>query len=1047
MQRILQNWLSALPAVWQFLVRNQKRTVGAFGGALCLTFFMAGSVLAQDAGTVEGTVTDASTGEALPGANVVLVGTQQGAATDSEGDYIIQGVEPGSYSVRATFLGYRQSIQENIEVQAGETSTVNFSLQQQEQALDELVVVGYGEQERQSVTAAVSQVSSEDLEDVQSTSLDQALQGQAAGVEVTSAGSPGSGAMVRIRGLSTTNNNDPLFVVDGVPTGGIEGLNPGDIGSIEILKDASAAAIYGSRASNGVVLVSTKSGQEGDFQVNFNSSIGLQRVPESKWIDVLNTQQYDSFNTKLAENTEDVSVPAQLANDSYPNQTVNWQDAVFQTGVTTMNSIGVSGGSDDAQYRVSAGYTSEEGAIIETGFERFSARVNSSFDLGRFDVSENLSLTHRKQRPMRTNEVLGLAQRFPPYLSVRDASNEGGFNGPDQADGFDDPSPVRQQENGYEHDKITKVLGNLTAEARIVEGLTVRQVLGIDAEYGTYDNFQPPFREGEFESQDYSAITESRFSVFSPITTSTLNYNQTFGSHTVSAVGGYELNVTNYSDATVEGRNPLTEIEVPQSITEEQQLDGVEGTDVLQSVFGRVNYDYEGRYLLQASLRRDGYSRFGPQSKQGLFPSGSVGWVLSEEAFLSDVSALSNLKLRGSYGVTGNNNAIDRYEYQATVQTGFGYPLSGGTATGASIVGMANENLRWETSTSLNVGADIGLFDQALTFTAEYYQNTTDDILLQISLPGSFGYPGDPRANTGSVESSGLEFTAGYQSQNSGAFTWSVDANFSTSSNEVVSLGQGNPLTGASWQQAEGTSTRIEEGQPIWYFWGWKVDRLFQEDDFDNNGNLQGDLPDQAGPENNPKPGDIKFVDVNGDGRIDDDDRTKVGNPHPDYYYGLTGTVALGNFDASVSLQGAAGHQILRDYAYWIEGMQRINNHSTKVLDHWSPNNTDTDVPRPVAGSGDPNQNNRMSDRWISDADYLRIKRLTLGYALPITSDHVRRARLYLQSENLYTFTGYPGYDPEVGARDSETGDNSRGIDTGQYVQPRSFRVGVQLNF
>jgi TonB-linked SusC/RagA family outer membrane protein len=1013
---------------------------------LFVSFALVGEVVAQETGTVRGTVTDADNGEVLPGANVVMVGTQQGAATNADGEYAIKGIEPGTYSIRASFLGYQEVVRENVQVRAGETSTINFSLQQQQQALDELVVVGYGEQERGDVTAAVSQVSSEDLEDIQTTSVDQALQGQASGVEVTSAGSPGSGAIVRIRGLSTTNNNDPLFVVDGVPTGGIEGLNPGDIESIEVLKDASAAAIYGSRAANGVVLVSTKSGREGDFQVNFSSSMGVQRVPEGNRLDLLNTQQYDEFNTTLAQNTPDVSVPSRLANDAYENQTVDWQDAVFQSGVTTTNSLGVSGGSENAQYRVSLGYTSEEGAIIETGFERYSARVNSSFDLGRFNVSENLSITYRKQRPMRTNEVLGLAQRYPPYLSVRDESNVGGFNGPDQADGFDDPSPVRIQENGYEHDKITKVLGNLTGEARIVEGLTFRQVAGLDAEYGTYDNFEPPFREGEFESQDYSTITENRFSVFSPLITSTLNFDRTFESHSVSAVGGYELNVTYFSDSEVDGRNPLTLIEVPQSITEETSVDGIEGTDVLQSVFGRVNYNYDGRYLLQASLRRDGYSRFGPQNKNGLFPSGSVGWVLSEESFLEDASSLSNLKLRGSYGITGNNNAVDRYEYQATVTTGFEYPLSGGPAAGASIVGMANENLRWETSRSLNVGADIGLFGQALTFTAEYYKNTTEDILLQVSLPGSFGFAADPRANTGTVESSGFEFAAGYQSQNSEGFNWSVDANFSTASNEVTSLGRGNPLTGADWQQAEGTSTRIEEGEPIWFFWGWKVDRLFQEDDFDENGNLQDGIPDQAGSENDPQPGDVKFVDVNGDGVITDEDRTRVGSPHPDFFYGLSGSVTFKNFDASVSLQGAAGNQILRDYAYWTEGMQRINNHSTKVLDHWTPNNTDTDIPRAVAGSGDPNENNRMSDRWISDGDYLRIKRLTIGYELPF-GDRLRRARLYVQSENLYTFTGYEGYDPEVSARDSETGDASRGIDTGQYVQPRSFRVGVQLDF
>lgn len=1050
MQRVLRIWLSTRGRDLDGVQGNgARRLLGIFVLAGVLALAGAGDAVAQEGGTIQGTVSDAQTGESLPGANIVLVGTEQGAATNAQGEYTLQDVDPGAYSIRASFLGYEQRVRENVQVQAGETTTVNFSLRQREQALDELVVVGYGQQERQDVTAAVSQVSAQQLEDIEATTLDQALQGQAPGVEVTSAGSPGTGAMVRIRGLVTTNNNNPLYVVDGVPTGGIEGLNVSDIESIEILRDASATAIYGSRGSNGVILISTKTGTEGDLRVDFNSSVGFQSVPESNWIDVMDTQQYDEFNTRLANNSDDVSVPARLQNDSYTNQTVDWQDAVFQTGLTTNNNLAVSGGSETAQYRVSVGYTHEEGAVIETGFERYSARVNSSYDLGRFNVSENVSVSYRKQRPMRTNEVLGLAQRYPPYLSVYD--NQGGFNGPDQADGFDDPSPVRQQENGFEHDKITKVLGNVTGEAQITDGLSLRSIWGLDAEVGTYDNIQPPFREGEFESQDFTSIVETRFSVFSPTVTTTLNYDRTFGSHSVNTVGGYELDPTFFSDSVIDGRNTLSPLQVPGEVNDEINVDGGETVDVLESWFGRVNYNFDGRYLAQVSLRRDGYSRFGPDNKYGLFPAASLGWVVSEESFLADTEGLSNLKLRGSYGVTGNNNAVNPYQYQPVLVSGYQYPLQGGFVDGVTIEGMSNRDLLWETATQMNVGLDLGFFDQALTFTAEYYQNTTEDILLDISLPGSFGYAGSPQANTGTVETSGLEFTLGYQSRSTGDFTWSVDANVSTSSNEITDLGFGNPITGADYQQAEGTSTRIDEGQPIWYFWGWEVDRLFQEDDFDGDGNLNDEHADQAGGAE-PAPGDVKFVDQNGDGVINGDDRTRVGSPHPDFYYGLTASVTWNNLDASVALQGAAGHQILRDYAYWTEGMQRINNHSTRVLDAWTPNNTDTDVPRVVAGSADPNGNNRMSDRWISDGDYLRVKRLTLGYELPFSSERVNRARVYVQSQNLFTLTGYEGYDPEVSARDTDnTGeqasDASRGIDTGQYVQPRVFRFGVQLGF
>ncbi len=1038
---MLKDWASIPGFICNAISAKTGRVLGILLVGAVLFLFAAEMAVAQQGGTIRGTVTEASTGEPLPGANILLVDSDRGTATGVDGTFRISNVEPGTYTVRVSFIGYRESVREGVRVQAGETSQLRFSLQEQEQALDEIVVVGYGQQERQDVTAAVSQVSSETLEDVQSTSVDEALQGLASGVEVTSAGPPGQGAIVRIRGLATTNNNEPLYVVDGVPTGGIEGLNPGDIQSVEVLKDASAAAIYGSRASNGVVLISTKSGQEGEMRVSFNSSVGYQSVPESRWLDVMNTNQYVDFNRTLA-NTSEIDAPANIQGSDGDNLTQNtdWQDAIFRTGMTSNNTLGVSGGSETAQYRVSLGYTREEGAVIETGFERYSMRVNSSFDLGRFDISENLSLTHRVRDPMRAqapmgvSEVVGLAQRYPPYIPIRNPENPGGFQGPISGDGFDDPNPVRIQRLGSEDYKTSKLVGNVTAEAQIIEGLTFRQVLGIDAEYQTYDYFEPSFEDGDFQQQGQADIQEQRFSNFSPISTTTLNLDQSFGVHNLSAVAGYEINVTNYSDLTATGQNPLTdEIEVPGAV-QGDQIGGIEGTDVLQSLFGRVTYDYDGRYLLQGALRRDGYSRFGPNSKYGLFPSGSVGWVLSEEAFLSDVSFLSNLKLRGSYGITGNNQSLDRYEYQSTVSTGFEYPTEGATAAGASVVGLSNETLQWETTTTMNVGVDVGLFGQALTFTGEYYRNTTEDILLLVTLPPSFGFAGDPRSNTGAVESSGFEFTAGYESQSGGNLHWSLNANFSTSSNEVTSLGAGNPITGATWQQAEGTSTRIAEGQPIWYFYGHKMDGLFQEgDDFTNQPNAE--------------PGDVRFVDVDGDDDIDTDDKTKIGSPHPDFYYGLRGTVTWNNVDLGVSLQGAAGHQILRDYAYWLEGMQRFGNHATTVLDHWTPQNTDTDVPRPIIGSEDENNNNRISSRWISDGDYLRVQRVTLGYELPFDLSRVRRARVYVQAENLFTITSYPGYDPEVGARDSATGDQSRGIDTGQYVQPRSLRVGVNLDF
>ena len=992
-------------------------------------------------GTITGTVTDSTTGDPLPGVNVVIEGTNQGAATGANGTYRIENVEPGTYPLRASFVSYRDVVVEGVEVQADQTTTVNFALAPATEALDEVVVVGYGEQQRREVTGSISQVSSESLADVQATSPEKALQGLAAGVQVTNGGPPGSGARVRIRGLSTVNNTNPLFIVDGVEVGGLEAVNVSDIESIEVLKDASAAAIYGSRASGGVVLISTKSGQPGELRVSFSSSYGLRRATER--LDLLNTQQYVDYTTEMQENAG-LEPPARFDQDGFStNENTDWQDAVFQQGFITNNNLAVSGGSEDATYRLSLGYAKEQGTIIETGFERFSLRANSSFDLGRITLSENLALTYRERDNLRNSNVLGLAQRMPPYLNVRDSDNPGGFDGLDLVDLADDQNPVRVQELGSSRSGETKLFGNLTAELQIIEGVSLQSVLGVDYAEGVRENFTPSFRTGDFQGQDFAEIRENRFTFFQPVSTTTLNVNQGVGNHEVSGTFGFEVQNTSVKRISGNGRNLLTnDVRVIGSVQEGINLGGGEGDDVLVSYFGRVNYNYAGRYLLEGALRRDGYSRFGPNDKWGIFPSVSAGWNIAEEAFLED-TPLSELKLRGSWGLTGNNNALGRYEWQSTVGTGFRYNFNGNAVRGAGVPSLSNRSLRWETSESINVGVDLGLREQAFTFSAEYYQNTTEDILLPISLPGSFGFPGGSRANTGSVETSGFEFTAGYQGRSTGAFNWSVDANFATASNEVTSLGLGSPITGINWGTGTNLANRVVEGESLWHFYGWKVDRILQPDDFNQDGSLREGIPIQ----DNAAPGDIKFQDIDGNGEINDEDRVDLGSPHPTYFYGLTARATWNNFDVSLSLEGQGGNKILQQYKFWTQGMTRPFNAETAVLDRWAPENPDGDMPRAI--SGDPNDNARMSDRFLDEGDYLRLQRLTIGYDLPIqqlglAQTTVRSARIYLQSENLLTLTGYEGYDPEVVGGGNDV---SFAVDQGTYVQPRTFLVGLQLNF
>lgn len=991
-------------------------------------------------GTITGTVTDSTTGEPLPGVNVVVEGTNQGAATGANGNYTISNVEPGTYSMRASFVSYQDVVVEDVEVQDGQTTTVDFAMVPATEALDEVVVVGYGEQQRRDITGSISQVSSESLQDIQVTSPEEALQGLAAGVQVTGGGVPGSGARVRIRGLSTVNNTNPLFIVDGVEVGGLEAVDVSNIASIEVLKDASAAAIYGSRASGGVVLISTKSGEPGALRVDFRSSYGIQQVPNQ--LDLLNTAQYVDYTTEMQQNAG-LEPPARFDQDGFSeNANTDWQDAVFQQGFITTNNLAVSGGSEDATYRLSLGYAQEKGTVIETGFERFSLRANSDFDLGPVTLSENLALTHREQSNLR-GDILGLAQRMPPYLNVRDPDNPGGYDGLDLVDLADDQNPVRLQELGYSRNSETKIFGNLTAELQLIDGITLRSVLGADYAQGLGENYTPSFRTGDFQGQDFASIGENRFTFFQPVSTTTLDLNQGVGSHQVSGTFGFEVQNTFFKNISGNGRNNLTnEVRVIGSVQEGISVGGSEGEDVLVSYFGRVNYNYDGRYLLEGAIRRDGYSRFGPNDKWGIFPSVSLGWNVAEEAFMAE-TPLSQLKLRGSWGLTGNNNALGRYEWQSTVGTGFRYNFNGTDVRGAGVPSLSNRDLRWETSESINVGIDVGVLDQALTFTAEYYQNTTEDILLPISLPGSFGFPGGSRANTGSVETTGFEFAAGYQSFGTGAFNWQVNANFSTASNEVTSLGLGSPITGVNWGTGTNLANRVVEGEALWHFYGWRVDRIFQAEDFNEDGSLRDGIPMQS----NAAPGDIKFQDLDGNGTINAEDRVDLGSPHPTYFYGLTASATWRQFDVSLSLQGQGGNQILQQYKFWTQGMTRPFNAETEVLNRWTPENPDSDMPRAI--SGDPNNNARMSDRFLSDGDYLRLQRLTIGYDLPIqqlglTPTTVRSARIYVQSQNLLTITGYEGYDPEVIGGGN---DNNFAVDDGSYVLPRTFLVGLQLNF
>lgn len=998
--------------------------LGFHGRARAQEHEVAGQVTADDGGV-------------LPGVNIVVKGTTLGTTTDVEGRYTIGAPSPQDTLV-FSYVGFVTR-----EEPINGRSTIDVTLTPDTEMLGEVVVVGYGTQGRESVTAAISKVTGDQVAEAPVPDAAEALQGRTPGVTVAG-DAPGEAPQVRIRGLTTPNNNSPLFVVDGVPVGNTLGVNANNIESVEVLKDASAASIYGSRAAGGVVLVTTKRGSQREgIHTEFSSYVGVQQA--WKEVDLMNTQQYVNAWTDIYQRSGD-PVPPRLEQLGSGAPSYDYQDLLFRTAPTMNYDLAFSGGGESAQYRISLGYLSQEGTIVNSGFDRYSLAVNTDFQIDRFRVGESLSVVHMERDNVRTaggRSILEHLTKFAPYLQPRDPDNPGGFNGPDQIDNNDAENPIRIQELGTDQRNETRMTGNVYGELDLIEGLTLRSVLGMETYFSNDYAFTPSFSDGEFHGLENAELSEVRTTFFSPITTTTLTYDQSFGAHSVNAVGGFEAWFALSRSAGAQGVNSLSnELKLPGTVEDDIAV-GSRTRDVMLSSFGRLTYNYDGRYIIQGSIRRDGYSRFGQENRFGIFPSISVGWNVAEEAFMEG-SPFDMLKLRGSWGEVGNNNAVGAYETQATVNTNYFYvDAEGNIVSAATIPALSNQALKWETTQMTNVGFDFAILDNALDFTAEYYRNTTQDVLLTVPLPGSFGFIVDPRFNTGDVQTDGFEFSLGYRGD-SGGFGWDFTVNFGTASNEVTRLGLGSPINGAHYGGPSHDITRVEEGEPLYFFFGHKVDRLYQESDF-TNGELNDDLPQ---PAEDVQPGDIKFKDVDGDGDVDTEDRTNIGNPMPDYTYGLNATLHWKNVDLSAFLQGAGGHQIYRAWAFWSEGMTRIFNGETTILNRWTPENTDTDVPRGVVG--DPAGNTRPSERWVEDGDYLRLKLVTLGYTIPSRlTGGIQNLRLYVQSRNLLTFTGYDGYDPEVGVWSDNPGDftSDFGVDFGQMPQPRTFTFGVQLGF
>ncbi|WP_117881659.1 SusC/RagA family TonB-linked outer membrane protein [Aureibaculum luteum] len=996
---------------------------------IALVMICTQSVLAQTK-TVSGTVID-SDGMTLPGVTILVVGTSNGVTTDFDGKYQIEDVS-ATDQLSFSFIGMSTQT-----ITVGEQATINVTLLVSAEALDEVVVVGYGTQSRAEVTGAISSIDSDELAALPVATAEQALQGRASGVTVINSGSPGTAPIVRIRGLGTVGNNNPLYVIDGVITGSLAGISTNDIESVNVLKDASTTAIYGSQGSNGVVMVTTKKGKSGKAKISFNTYAGFQDITQR--YDVLNTQQYLQYASDAYGFTP--SSP-----NSSSNAETNWQDEIFQSGLIQNYDLSASGGNENSNYRFSAGILDQEGAVVGTGFKRYSFRANSGFTSGKFKFGETMAISFNNQNPELQSggrSIIEHAIKMAPYLSVYNADNLGGFQGPDNTlDGQDSENPVRIMTLGNNLNKTTAITGSLFAEFEIIEGLKFKSQVGLD--YYTYSNnrFVPSYNDdsvaGAFTgSQLFASITKNT-GVGQTITfTNSLNYEKTIADvHNFDVLLVAEKYENNTSYINAASQNLISD-EVDQVSDQGSALKSESFETNRIGYLGRVNYNYDGKYIFAASIRRDASSRFGENNRWGTFPSLALGWNIAKESFMGD-SKFSNLKIRGSWGLVGNDN-ISNYLYSPTLTSDFTYPIGGVAAVGTTAAGLANPDLKWEETTMVNIGLDFGLFNEKVTGSIEYYKNTSDDLLMSRTTPVSLGFhAGSITENVGSVETNGFELNLGYNHYGDD-FSWSANLNLGTSKNEVKSLGQLTEITGALFEGSD--ISRISVGESLFYFYGLETDGIYQTQ-------AEVDAVFTANPgQTTVQPGDIRFVDHSGDGDITSDDRVVIGNPYPDVTYGLNLSGDYKNWDLNLFIAGVAGNDVYNTNIYDLEGMPRLFNAGTAVLDRWTPTNASNSVPR----AGGAPQNVAISDRFVEDGSYTRLKNISLGYTLPenVFGEKLFSSfRIYVSGQNLITLSDYSGLDPEIG--NSTVLTNSAfetGIDRGNYPQPKTFLLGLQVTF
>lgn len=987
----------------------------------------------QQAKTVTGTVTDVS-GEPIIGANIRIKGTTTGTITDIDGNFSIEA-KPQSV-IEVSYIGYLTQ-----ETVINNQKSIRFLLKEDTKTLDEVVVIGYGVQKKADLTGSVANINTEKLNTQSNANIGQALQGKIAGVDIVSqGGAPGSGTRIMVRGIGTLNNASPLYIVDGMYMNSIDHINPNDIASIDVLKDASSAAIYGSRAANGVIIVTTKEGSNTEGKPIIDLSVNLGISTASKFLDMLDAKGWAEVTT-IARQA--IGKPAlDMATDLANKPDNDWQDIMFRPALMQNYNLSVKGGGKYSTYYTGLGYFNQDGIVKGTNYQRYNIQSKNDYKRGIFSAGTNLIISFSHDKPLHQElrgGMIGTILQSVPTLEKYDDTREGGYGGT-YGDVVNIPHPLAIIDDNImdRYNENVKIFANLYAQIELFKGLKYKLNLTPDFSFERYKNYLNKYDFG-LATNSITQLTERQRRRRNILVENLLTFDRTFGEHKISALAGYTYQDSRFRHIQAYGEGLPQGLEEIDAATTNRSNEGNSWRSVLTSILGRVFYSYQNKYLFTATIRRDGSSKFGKNNRYGYFPSFSLGWNVAEEKFMENVHWLDQLKLRGGYGVLGNQG-IDNYQYSSTITTGINYPDgNGGLLQGAFPKNFANPDIKWEETAMTNVGIDFMAFNNRLSLTADYYVKNTKDILLTVPIPISSGGANDPIRNAGKIRNNGFEFNLGWMDQPNPDISYGINLIGSFNKNKVIAMGsESGSIKGGSTNQNI-TTSETKAGYPIGGYWLISTAGYF-------NSQEEVDAYAKDGKKIQPaaEPGDIKFVDANNDGVINDDDRVFQGSPFPDFTFALNGNMRYKNFDLSIGLQGVLGNKIYNATRQTLEDVTKGSNFLASCLDYWTPENKNASHPRLTWD--DPNRNTRAeSDRYLENGSYLRLRSVQLGYTFPQTwfKGAIQHARVYINAENLFTITSYSGYSPDVNADNA----NYRGFDNFIYPTNRTFMLGLNVTF